>query len=111
MSEEWAPDSCTLPSAERPLRVVEFDDLFASVLRSERPEGTRLELVIPRALEASARDLARRESQCCSFFSFGFETAGDDVLMRVSVPPPQVGVLDALATRVGLTLVERAQSQ
>jgi hypothetical protein len=111
MSEEWAPDSCTLPSAERPLRVAEFDDLFASVLRSERPEGTRLELVIPRALEASARDLARRESQCCSFFSFGFETAGDDVLMRVSVPPPQVGVLDALATRVGLTLVERAQSQ
>ena len=25
-----APDACTLPTAERPLRVAEFDDLFAN---------------------------------------------------------------------------------
>ena len=51
-------------------------------------------------VEASARDLARRESECCSFFAFGFDTAGDDVVMRVGVPPEQVGVLDAIVARV-----------
>ena len=54
VADDWAPDACTLPTTERPLRVAEFDDLFASVLRSERPEDTRLELVIPRALEDAA---------------------------------------------------------
>jgi hypothetical protein len=69
MPQDWAPDACTLPTAERPLRVAEFDDIFASVVRAERPDPTRLDLVVPRAVEAAARDLARRESDCCSFFT------------------------------------------
>lgn len=28
------PDACTLPSAERPLRLAEFEDLFARHVRS-----------------------------------------------------------------------------
>jgi hypothetical protein len=65
MSEDWAPDACTLPTAERPLRVAEFDGLLAVVRRSDRPEATRLDLLLLRNVEASARDLARRESECC----------------------------------------------
>ena len=98
--DDWAPDACTLPTAERPLRVAEFEDLFALVLRSTRHEPTRLDLVVPSDIEVSARDLARRESDCCSFFIFDFEPAGDDVVMHVSVPPEQVGVLDAIEARV-----------
>ena len=71
--DDWAPDACTLPTAERPLRVAEFDDLFTAVRRSERPLPTRLDLVLPRNIEATCRDLARRESECCSFFTFEFE--------------------------------------
>jgi len=55
---DWAPDACTLPTPERPLRVAEFDALFAHVLRMQRPDPTRLDLVIPREAEASARDIA-----------------------------------------------------
>ncbi|MDT5246216.1 MAG: hypothetical protein QOD36_3592 [Mycobacterium sp.] len=98
--DDWAPDACTLPTPERPLRVAEFDDLFAHVVRLQRPEPTRLDLVIVRDAEAGARDLAARESECCSFFSFEFESAGDDVVMHVDVPPQQVEVLDAIEARV-----------
>jgi len=33
MDEIWAPEACTLPTAERPFRVTEFDDLFSTSLR------------------------------------------------------------------------------
>jgi hypothetical protein len=69
MPQDWAPDACTLPTAERP-RVAEFDDIFTSVVRAERQDPTRLDPEVPRAVEAAARDLARRESDCCSFFTF-----------------------------------------
>jgi len=98
--DDWAPDACTLPTAERPLRVAEFDDLFAFVVRAERSQPQRLDLVLRRIVESPARDLARRESQCCSFFTFEFEPAGADVVMHIAVPPEHVEVLDALEARV-----------
>jgi hypothetical protein len=97
--EDWAPDACTLPTPERPLRVAEFDDLFTFVVRAERREPQRLDLVLRRIVEAPARDLARRESECCSFFTFEFEAVGADVMMRIGVPPEHVAVLDALEAR------------
>jgi hypothetical protein len=103
MAEDWAPEACTLPTAERPLRVAEFDDLFAFVVRAERPEPTLLELMLPSDVETTARDLARRESECCSFFRFEFESVGDDVVMHIGVPPEHVEVLDALEARASAT--------
>lgn len=101
-SADWVPDACRLPSAERPLRVAEFSGLFAVVIDTQRCDPTRLDLVIPRDIEAAARDLARRESECCAFFTFEFDGAGDDVVMRIEVPVAHTEVLDA---------IERAQSQ
>lgn len=98
--EDWAPDACTLPTTERPLRVAEFDDLFTFVVRAERREPQRLDLVLRRIVEAPARELARRESACCSFFTFEFEAVGEDVVMRICVPPEHVAVLDALEGRI-----------
>lgn len=98
--DDWAPDACTLPTAERPLRVAEFDDLFTAELRSRRAQPTRLDVVLPRAVEAIGRDLARRESECCSFFTFEFESLGDDVVMHIAVPPEHVEVLDAIQANV-----------
>jgi hypothetical protein len=98
--EDWAPDACTLPTAERPLRVAEFDEFFTAVKRFDRPQPTRLDLAIPKVAEADGRDLADRESQCCSFFAFEFEPDGEDVVMHVGVPPSQIEVLNALEARL-----------
>jgi len=98
--DEWAPDACTLPTTERPLRVAEFDDLFTFVVHAERRDPQRLELVLRRIVEAPARDLARRESECCSFFTFEFENVGEDFLMRIGVPAEHVAVLDAIEAHV-----------
>jgi len=98
--DAWAPDACTLPTSERPLRVAEFDDLFACALRSERLQATRLDLWIPADVESAARDLTHRESECCSFFTFEFDSAGDCVVMHIAVPAAQVEVLDAIEARV-----------
>lgn len=39
----WVPQSCTLPTVEQPLRVAEFDALFATAVRSaERLRRTEL---------------------------------------------------------------------
>lgn len=83
----WVPDSCSLPTVDRPLRVAEFDGLFGqSVLRSVRVSATRLDLVLAADAEAAARDLAAREVGCCSFFRFDFDTAGSDVVISIGVP-------------------------
>lgn len=97
----WVPDSCSLPTVDRPLRVSEFDGLFGqSVLRSVRVSATRLDLVLAADAETAARDLAAREVGCCSFFRFDFDTAGSDVVMSIGVPQSHTDVLDALAQRV-----------
>jgi hypothetical protein len=100
MRDDWAPDACTLPTAERPLRIAEFDGLFTFVVRADRREPQRLDLTLRPTVEAAARDLARRESECCSFFTFEFEPVGDGLVMHIAVPPSQIEVLDAIEARV-----------
>jgi len=97
----WAPQACTLPTAERPLRLAEFDALFTTGLRKlERQGPTRLLMTLDAITEATARALTARESNCCSFFGFTFTPArGSQVLLDVTVPQAHVDVLDALALR------------
>ncbi|NUO57978.1 MAG: hypothetical protein HOV71_01100 [Hamadaea sp.] len=144
----WVPDACTLPTAEQPLRVAEFDALFAASLRhADRRTPTRLRLTLGSSTEpadaspsdagpanaspadaspadaspASAgpadtspadtspadvsladavRDLAARETQCCSFFTFTVATPEPGVVrLDVEVPSGHVDVLDALEAR------------
>lgn len=98
----WVPQSCSLPSVEQPLRIKEFDELFASALRGlVRPTPTRLRLILDREAETAARELAARESDCCSFFVFSFvaNTVDDEISFEVGVPSEYIAVLDALAAR------------
>jgi hypothetical protein len=98
--EVWVPDACSLPSAELPLRLAEFDELFATAVRGEhRLSATRLRLLLDPAAEPRARDLTGRETQCCSFFTFTFAPADGAVQLDVEVPAAHVDVLDALAQR------------
>jgi hypothetical protein len=98
MSLAWVPHACTLPTVEQPLRVAEFDQLFATALRTtERISPTRLRLVLEPDAEAIARELCARESECCSFFTFTFDADERGVLLDVEVPVAQVAVLEAIA--------------
>jgi hypothetical protein len=108
-AEGWVPSACTLPTAEQPLRVAEFDDLFRTAVHgATRTHETHLDLVIAAASEASARDLADRESACCSFFEFSFTPGADgSIVMGIGVPKQYVDVLDALHARVSSAIGSR----
>lgn len=88
-----------MPTAEQPARVAEFRDVFALVRAAERPAPTRLILTLQSApgRAETVRDLAARESSCCSFFGFAVREEDDGVLLEVTVPSAQLGVLDAMA--------------
>jgi hypothetical protein len=98
--QSWVPEACTLPTVDRPLRLAEFDALFATALHGQqRLSGTALRWDLEPAAEQSARDLADRESGCCSFFTFTFQTDREGFHLTVEVPPAQVAVLEALQRR------------
>jgi hypothetical protein len=109
---DWVPaDSCTLPTAERPLRVAEFDALFAASLRAvehPHPAATRARLVLAgdAGLAERVQRLADAETSCCSFFTFTLTPLDADgagaaavVALDVEVPPTRSDVLAALVAR------------
>jgi hypothetical protein len=105
--ETWVPEACTLPSVQQPLRLVEFDSLFATALREQqRLSPIHLRWRLDPAAETTARDLTNRESSCCSFFTFTITADTDALRLDVQVPAAHVDVLDALAQRAaaGMTM-------
>jgi hypothetical protein len=101
------PDACTLPTVEQPLRLAEFDDLFATSLRGQqRLSPTVLRWQLDPAADATARELTARESSCCSFFAFSFTPDGESLAVEVQVPAAHADVLDALADRAA-TMIAR----
>ncbi len=99
------PTACTLPTAERPIRLKEFDDLLATAARrAERRSPTSLivHLAGPDRLEATVRDLAARESECCSFFAFEVHRTDDGVVLAITVPPQHSEILDALEAKAAV---------
>jgi len=94
-------DACTLPTAERPLRLAEFDTLFATAVRrvERRGEAVRIHLEGDRELADEVRDLTTREAGCCSFFAFTIAGTDQHLTLDVSVPPARRDILEALAAR------------
>jgi hypothetical protein len=106
------PDACTLPSVEQPLRVHEFERLFAGALTavSTRPDGRSLRLVLadgPGVYDTTA-DLAARESECCSFFLFNVIRGGGTVTMDVRVDETHIDVLSGIERMARAALDARA---
>lgn len=100
------PDACTLPTAQRPLRLAEFDELFATAVRAvDEVNAThaRLRLAGPAGMADTVRDLTARETECCSFFAFTVVTEpapdGEVVVLDVHVPAQHADVLASLAER------------
>lgn len=101
----WVPvDACTLPTADQPMRLARFDELFRSSLtglRRAEPGWLRLRLRgdDPDEVAGRARDLTVKEAECCSFFDFTVDRDGEDVVVDVRVPDDKVLVLDGLAAQ------------
>jgi hypothetical protein len=100
------PEPCTLPTVDRPVRLAEFDALFATAVREVVPVGpthARMRLTGPAGLAATVRDLTAREAGCCSFFSFTVTPEptddGEALTLDVRVPAQYAGVLASLARR------------
>lgn len=99
--QDWVPQSCTLPTAERPLRVAEFDELFGTVTEAvtRTADGVRLTLRPEPEVAARAAGLAMRETECCSFFAFTLTASAGTLSLDVTADPAHHAVLDALAER------------
>jgi len=94
------PDACTLPTAAQPLRQAEFEALFRTALRrQQRLSPTRLQMTLAgeERLADTVRDLAARESACCSFFDFTVTPTANTVVLDIKVPATQSDVLDGLS--------------
>ena len=106
----WAPEECTLPTAERPRRVAAFDELLATSLRGlTRPEPLLLRLMLDDAdgVAATTKDLLVRERSCCAFFDFELTPTPQGLQLDVRVPAGRTEVLDGLAARAALAGSER----
>jgi len=104
----WVPEACTLPTEEQPLRLEEFDHLFATALWAQtRVSDTVLRWSFDLTSEATARDLAARESTCCSLFVFDLTATDRSLQVNVRVPPAQIPVLNALAARTAAGIGSR----
>jgi hypothetical protein len=100
--DDWcAPDACSLPIADQPARVGEWDALFQTAVREIEtgPGGVRFLLDRSRATVAAVADLADRESQCCALFTFGVAVASDALALSVDADPEHAEVVQALAAR------------
>jgi hypothetical protein len=94
------PAACTLPTAAQPLRLAEFDALFATALRRQErlsAQHLRMTLTGGEGLAEATRDLTARESACCSFFDFTVTETGDGVVLDIEVPAAHTAVLDGLS--------------
>ena len=99
----WVPESCTLPTVEQPLRVAEFDGLFATAVGPAQrfaPTGLRIHLPAGDEVVSTVRDLVARETGCCSFFSFDVRPSSTGTKLEVRVPESQTAVLDAMQQRI-----------
>jgi hypothetical protein len=95
------PDSCALPTAERPFRLKEFDALLDHSVGATRTSATQLTLSLrgDDRLEPITRDLTAREASCCSFFDFSIQSVDGDVVLGIGVPAQHAGILDSLQSR------------
>ena len=95
-----AATACTLPTVDRPLRLAEFDALFALV-QSIEYDGlvARMHFSGLPTLHDQIVDLTRRESHCCSFFDFAVDGTASEVDLGITAPAEHAEIVAALVAR------------
>ena len=85
--------------------MAEWDALFADAVVSAElinPQRVRATLEARPEVAAATADLAVRETECCSFFTFTLTATGGRLDLEIDVPVEQTRVLDALADRISV---------
>jgi hypothetical protein len=91
------PIACSLSSAEAVDRTSAWAGLLdLATERQGTASGVRLRLPADPGLVARAAELAVREAECCSFFSFTLAIDAKGAWLEVAAPPDGRVVLDEL---------------
>ncbi len=90
--------ACTLPTRERPLRLAEFEQVFAESLTAVETGATQATLRLSGGpgLGARLQALTARESSCCNFFEFTVTGPDEDLCMTIAVPAQHSDLLSSL---------------
>ncbi len=93
------PIACTLTAADRRSRGDEWRRFFAvNVVEVVRTETSlRVRLKDGDDVILNSVDLARREKECCQFFTFRLELLADETWLEIGAPVEAAAMLDALA--------------
>ena len=99
------PIACTLHPNEYAGRLEDFrQGVFAHLVGKERPEPTRLRLILTGETDTQAvRELLIREQGCCAFMSFTITRRGEQLVADLEVPAEAAPTLDALAALAELS--------
>lgn len=101
-ADDWTSAACTLPTIERPLRLGEFDALFAEDLLAVNvltPTSAQFTLRLAPEVAGRAAHLATKESRCCSFFHFDLTITSAALTLTVNADHPHEPVMAALVNR------------
>jgi hypothetical protein len=81
------PIACTLTADQAPDRVAEWRDALAAAQERERTaEGYRLRFPKDPAFAGRLADLAAREVDCCTFFTFTVTLTNAELVLDVFAP-------------------------
>lgn len=78
--------ACALPASDRAARIAWIKQLNAMALDTYQRDGQRLRLRYRPAAAALARELVRRERECCPFLRFSTEEDDDAFVVIIDVP-------------------------
>jgi hypothetical protein len=94
------PIACTLHPNEYAGRLEDFrQGVFTHLVRMERPEPSRLRLILAGDTDPGAvQELLIREQGCCAFMSFTITRIDVQLVADLEVPPEAAPTLDALAS-------------
>ena len=96
--EPGGPIACTLHPNEYAGRLDDFrQGVFAHLVGMERPEPTRLRLLLAGDADPEAvRELLVREQGCCAFLSFTLTPSDGELVADLEVPAEAGPALDGL---------------
>jgi len=94
------PIACTLHPNEYAGRLEDFrQGVFAHLVGMERPEPTRLRLLLAGDADPEAvRELLVREQGCCTFMSFTITASGGQLAADLEVPADAAPALDGMVS-------------
>lgn len=94
------PIACTLHPNEYAGRLEDFrQGVFAHLVGMERPEPTRLRLLLAGDADPeTVRELLVREQGCCAFMSFTITASGGQLAADLEVPAEAAPALDGMVS-------------